>query len=235
LLSVFQSRIARLGLSTPGLLIIALLIVGGTWLFIRIADEVKEGDTQHLDETVIRSMRQPGDPSQPIGPAWLEEVARDLTAMGGIAAITLITGAVVGFLWLSGKPGEMAFVLVATVGGLLLSLALKDLYHRPRPELVPHLSQVYTSSFPSGHSMLSAVVYLTQGTLLSRFVTKRRLKIYFICVAMVLTILVGISRVFMGVHYPTDVLAGWCAGLTWALLCWIVARYLRNRGLVEAN
>jgi undecaprenyl-diphosphatase len=129
----------------------------------------------------------------------------------------------------------MWLVLIATLGGFVLSSILKHSYHRPRPNLVVHLSAVYTTSFPSGHSMLSAVVYMTLGTLLANFVTERRVKFYFVSVAMVLTFLVGVSRVFMGVHYPTDVLAGWSAGLAWALLCWMAARYLQRRGAVEKD
>src|SRR5207302_4145258 len=124
-------------------------------------------------------------------------------------------------------------LLVATLGGFLISGLLKNHYERPRPAVVPHLSYVYSSSFPSGHSMLSAVIYLTLGSLLARLAERRRLKIYCVAVAMLLTFLVGVSRVYLGVHYPTDVLAGWAAGLAWAVLCWLVTRYLQRHGAVE--
>jgi undecaprenyl-diphosphatase len=116
---------------------------------------------------------------------------------------------------------------------LIVSQSLKSFFHRPRPDLVPHLAQVYTSSFPSGHAMLSATVFLTIGALLGRFVQEPVLKAYFLIVAGVLTLLVGVSRVYVGVHYPTDVLAGWTAGLAWALICWLVARWMQHRGLVR--
>jgi undecaprenyl-diphosphatase len=235
LIRFLKSRFEWLGARTRGILLTALLLVGGTWLFLHIAGEVQEGDTLRFDRAMIRSLRTANDPNQPIGPTWLTEVARDMTALGGVAVISLVTFTVVGFLFLSDKHGEMWLVIVATGGGLILSLILKHLYHRPRPDLVAHLSAAYTSSFPSGHSMLSAVVYLTLGTLLSQFVTKRRIKLYLITVAMTVTFLVGVSRVFMGVHYPTDVLAGWTAGLTWALVCWMVARDLQRRGVVEKS
>jgi undecaprenyl-diphosphatase len=115
----------------------------------------------------------------------------------------------------------------------LLSTLLKDVFDRPRPSVVPHLSYVATSSFPSGHSLMAAVVYLTLGSLLARLVQSARLKLYFLSVAVVLACLVGMSRVYLGVHYPTDVLAGWAAGLAWAVLCWLLARYLQQRGAVE--
>jgi undecaprenyl-diphosphatase len=180
-------------------------------------------------------MRRADDPSRPIGPRWLPEVGRDLTALGGVAALTLTTAFVAGYLLIVRKYHAMWLVLAATLGGLLISTLLKHLIDRARPDLVPHLSHVYTSSFPSGHSMLSAVVYLTLGALLTRLAAERRVKLYFLAAALLLTFLVGVSRVYMGVHYPTDVLAGWTAGLVWALLCWLVARYLQRRGAVERD
>lgn len=233
--SLLKSWIEWLGAHTSSMLVAALLVVLGAWVFIFVADEVKEGSTQRFDDWAIRALRRADDPNQPIGPTWLAEVARDLTGLGGVAVLTLVTAAVVGFLWLREKYGAMWLVLIATFGGFVLSSILKHAYHRPRPNLVAHLSAVYTTSFPSGHSMLSAVVYMTLGTLLANFVTERRVKFYFVSVAMVLTFLVGVSRVFMGVHYPTDVLAGWSAGLAWALLCWMAARYLQRRGAVEKD
>jgi undecaprenyl-diphosphatase len=214
-------------------LIAVLAAVGGTWAFIAIADEVREGGTQHFDEWAIHSMRRATDPAIPIGPAWLGEVGRDLTALGGVTVLALVTFAVAGYLLMARKFRAMWLVLIATFTGLLLSSVLKHSFQRERPDLVPHLSMVYTSSFPSGHSMMSAVVYLTLGSLLARIASGYAVKIYFIACAMILTGLVGISRVYMGVHYPTDVLAGWTAGLVWAILCWLVARYLQRRGAVE--
>lgn len=212
---------------------VVLLIVIGTWGFIKLADEVREGDTQTFDDWAVRSMRRADDPTRPIGPPWLAEVGRDLTALGGVSVLVLVTAGVAGYLLMAGKRHAMWLVLIATLGGLLISTILKYSFDRARPELVPHLSQVYTSSFPSGHSMLSAVVYLTLGSLLTRLVERRLLKIYFLTLAILVTFLVGISRVYMGVHYPTDVLAGWAAGLVWALICWLAAHYLRQRGAVE--
>jgi len=216
-------------------LVAVLLIVGGTWVFIELADEVREGDTQRFDDWAVRAMRRADDPSRPIGPHWLPEVGRDLTALGGVAVLSLTTAFVAGYLLIVRKYHAMWLVLAATLGGLLISTLLKHLIDRARPDLVPHLSHVYTSSFPSGHSMLSAVVYLTLGALLTRLASERRVKLYFLAAALLLTFLVGVSRVYMGVHYPTDVLAGWTAGLVWALLCWLVARYLQRRGAVEKD
>jgi undecaprenyl-diphosphatase len=230
-----RGAIAWLGGLDLILLLAVLAIVTGVWSFIAIADKVVEGKTRRFDERLIRSLRDPADPSDPIGPEWLEEVGRDLTALGGVAVLSLLTASVVGFLLIRRTYHAVGFVLIATVGGLVLSLLLKRFFARPRPELVSHLSAVYTSSFPSGHSMLSAVVYLTLGALLARLVEGPALKIYIILVAMLLTLLVGVSRVYMGVHYPTDVLAGWSVGLSWAILCWLVARRLQRQGVVEGS
>ena len=219
-----------------------LVVVAGTWGFIELADEVLEGETQVFDERMILMLRLPDDPQTPknesetpIGPVWMSELGRDVTALGGYAVLTLVTLAVIGFLRLGRRFAVMWFMLGAVVGGFLLTMWLKSLFVRERPDIVPHLSQVHTSSFPSGHSMMSAVIYLTLGALLTTLVAQQRLKFYFLSVAVLLTALVGVSRVYMGVHYPTDVLAGWTAGLTWATICWLVARSLQRRGTIERD
>jgi undecaprenyl-diphosphatase len=96
-----------------------------------------------------------------------------------------------------------------------------------------HGSIVTSASFPNGHSMLAAVVYLTIGALIARFRPDPRVKIYALTLAAITTILVGISRVYLGVHWPTDMLAGWMIGAAWALICWFAALLLQARGQVE--
>lgn len=217
----------------PIILLVVLVAVVTCWGFIEIADEVMEGETAAFDRWVVRSMRQDHDPSVPIGPEWVQEAGRDATALGGIAWLAFSTLAVAGYLWMDRKVRLAIFLIAATVSGLLITLGLKQLFGRPRPEVVPHLSHVATSSFPSGHSMLAAVVYLTLGALVATVAPRRRLKWYVLTVAIILTAIVGVSRVYLGVHYPTDVLAGWMAGLVWALGCWLVARTLQSRGRLE--
>jgi len=211
------------------------IIVGLAWGFIELADEVLEGDTQALDARIVRAMRRADDPSVPIGPYWVQEIGRDATALGGAGWLTFFTAVVAGYLWLDRKYRMTGFLLAATIGGLLVSGAMKFFFSRPRPDVVPHLSHVATSSFPSGHSLLSAVVYLTLGALVSAVTPHRRLKIYVLLVAVLLSVTVGVSRVYLGVHYPTDVLAGWMVGLTWALLCLLVARRLQRKGEIESS
>jgi undecaprenyl-diphosphatase len=213
----------------------ALTVVAGSWAFIALADVVAEGRTEAFDEWALRSLRRADNPAMPIGPDWMAEVGRDMTALGGVAVLLLVTAAVAGFLCLDRKFAAMGFLIAAVGGGLVLSSLLKAAFDRPRPSVVPHLSMVYTTSFPSGHSMMSAVVYLTLGAVLARMVVRRRLKLYCLAIALLLTGLVGCSRVYMGVHYPTDVLAGWTAGLVWATLCWLLARALQRRGAIERS
>jgi undecaprenyl-diphosphatase len=235
MLQKFRKLLSWLGSHQPQVLGAALAVVLGTWGFIQLADEVTEGETQRFDDWAVRSLRSPENPADPLGPPWLEEVGRDITALGGVAVLAMVTLGVAIYLLLIRKYHAMWLVLAATTGGFVISMGLKFLFSRERPQLVPHLSHVETSSFPSGHSMLSAVVYLTLGVLLTRLVPQRIVKWYFLALALFLTFIVGLSRVYMGVHYPTDVLAGWSAGLVWALLCYLVARYLQKRGTVERD
>jgi undecaprenyl-diphosphatase len=211
------------------LLLLFLLVVSGIFLFIRLADEVREGDTQRFDERILRLLRRTDDAGVPLGPPWLREAALDVTALGSPVLLTLVVIAVVGFLLLQKQFDMAVLTLLTTSGGSMLSLWLKQLMERGRPTVVPHLREVSTPSFPSGHAMLSAVVYLTLGILLMQVVRGRLIRLYCLLWAMLLTLLVGVSRIYLGVHYPTDVLAGWTAGLVWALACWLVAQYLRHR------
>jgi undecaprenyl-diphosphatase len=234
LVSLVLQLIRSLRQQEGTVLVAVLVAVLSMWGFIELAGEVLEGETQRFDEWVVRQLRRTDDPSIPIGPAWLVNAGKDITALGGATVLWLIVMAVVGYLLQQRAYGAMWLVLSATIGGTLLSFALKVVFARQRPDIVPHLVTISTPSFPSGHSMLSAVVYLTLGALLAQIVPRRANKIYFLTVAMVLTFLIGLSRMYLGVHYPTDVLAGWSVGLAWALFCWLVARYLRRRGAIES-
>lgn len=227
--------LSRLGRNELRTLIVLALAAGGIWAFAEIADEVTEGDTHRFDRSILLAMRNANDLNDPWGPRWIEEMARDVTGLGGIAVLGGLTLFVCGFLWLEGKRRAMVLTALAILSGIALSFALKGTFDRPRPDLVPHHSHVSTSSFPSGHSMMAAVTYLTLGSLLARFHASTLVKAYFLVVAVVITIGVGVSRVYVGVHWPTDVLAGWSVGTAWALLCWVLARALQRRGAVEKN
>jgi len=211
-----------------------LVIFLGTWAFLALAHEVRTGATQDLDERVMRTVRRADVPSVPIGPAWVPDFARDVTALGGYSVLILLVAMVAGFLQLHGKRGETRFLVGSAISGYLVGMGLKAYFVRPRPTVVAQLELAYQTSFPSGHSMMSAIIYLTLGALLTQFAGNLpRLRIYFLLCALLLTGIVGISRVYLGVHYPTDVLAGWTAGLVWANLCALVAARLQRRGMIE--
>jgi len=214
----------ELTLLVSGIAVLLLLVA-----FTKLASEVLEGDTQKFDQQFLVALRDPADPSRPIGPHWLVNGALDITALGSAAVLGLTVVAVAGFLMLQGMWRTGLFVSVASLGGWFINSALKQLFQRPRPDVVPHLREVMTMSFPSGHAMTSAVVYLTLGALLMRVATRRLVKFYIMALAMAATFLVGASRVYLGVHYPTDVIAGWLIGLSWALLCWVIERAIEPR------
>lgn len=212
----------------------ALLVVfSGAWLFAELADEVIEGDTADLDRAILMALRLPDDPQRVSGPLWFQEMMRDITGLGGVAVMTLITLSVLGFLIIKNKYHVAVYVAVSVTSGAMLSTILKAVFDRPRPDLVPHLSHVQLPSFPSGHSMIAAIVYLTLGVMLAKIEPDKSGKIFIVMVALILTVLVGISRVYMGVHWPTDVIAGWIAGFVWALLCGVLGGYLQKKGTIE--
>jgi len=205
------------------------------FIFVKLAGEVMEGDTQAFDTHVLRALRETNDPATPIGPRWLSGVAMDLTALGGPTVIGLLVFSITVFLLLQGMSRHALIVLSAAVSAWGLEWMLKAAFARARPAVVPHLREVFSPSFPSGHALESAAVYLTLGAMLMRLAERRLTKIYCVAMAMFLTLLVGASRVYLGVHYPTDVLAGWIVGLFWASICWLVERRLERRADVRAE
>lgn len=217
------------------LLIMPALLVVGVWGFAAVTDEVLEGESIKFDDWAILALREAEDASDPLGPWWLDNAARDVTALGSGAVLTIFTLITAGWLAIRRSWQEVVLLLAALGGGAALSFGLKGLFERERPSLVPHLDVVSTYSFPSGHALLSAVVYLTLGAVLARLVSQRRVKLYLLGVATSLAFLVGVSRVYVGVHYPSDVLAGWCAGAAWAALCWLGTIYLQWRGDVSRD
>jgi undecaprenyl-diphosphatase len=204
---------------------IAVVLAVGAFLlaFRHIAEEVGEGDTHAFDSAILYALRVPGHPGQPIGPAWLTTALTDVTSLGSITVLSIIVLLVFGLI-LSLRRGREAIVLLAaSVGGMLLTGLLKDVFQRDRPPMELHLVPAINASFPSGHATLSATVYLTLGALIAHFAQRRRVRVYALTAAVLLAVVVGCSRVYLGVHWPTDVLAGWCVGAAWALVCWSAA------------
>jgi undecaprenyl-diphosphatase len=211
------------------ILFVLLCLVGGVWGFIEIADEVIEGEARPFDTMILEQVRGVGPEGQPRGPVWLAVSMRDITALGSYSVLTLITAFCAVYLVLVRKKMLMLFTIGAALGGMLVSSLLKLLFSRERPEIALRLVVEQSYSFPSGHAMMSAVVYLSLAVMLSAMQPRLRERVFFLLAAMLLTFLVGVSRMYLGVHYPTDVLAGWAVGLAWASLWWFAGLHLRNR------
>jgi undecaprenyl-diphosphatase len=210
-----------------------LALAAGLFALGKLASEVAEGDTFALDKAILQGLRTAQDASIPIGPAWLKTAMVDFTALGGAPVLTLFTVLAVGFLLAVRKFRSAGFVALSVSGGAILSSLIKSYFVRPRPEIVPHLVEVTSPSFPSGHAMNSAIVYLTLAVLLARTQDRRPVQVYLIATAVALTLLIGCTRVFLGVHWPSDVLAGWAVGAAWAAACSVAAKILQRSDGIE--
>jgi undecaprenyl-diphosphatase len=210
---------------------LAMAILG--LVFLKLASEVMEGETMALDRWILLALRHPDNPENAIGPGWLGFAMRDITALGGASGLALLTLLVIGLLLCMRKFATAGFVAASIAGGALLSGVLKSLFQRPRPDVVPYLVDFSQTSFPSGHAMNSAIVFLTLGALLTRTQEDRAVRIYLIAASILLTLLVGFSRIYLGVHWPSDVLAGWIVGAGWATFCLTIARLLQERHQIE--
>lgn len=210
-------------------LFLLLGMVISLFLFIVIADAVGDGETHSLDNEILLLFRSPEDPSIPLGPHRLQYAIRDITSLGSSTLLTIITLFVVFYLGLKKELRSIIFVLTAAIGGGILVQILKFLFARPRPEMVTQLVSEVTMSFPSGHSAMSAVVYLSLAVLISRIEPSRKTRVFLVTSALIISFIVGLSRIYLGVHYPSDVLAGWMIGLFWALLCWFIASIIENK------
>lgn len=204
-----------------GLLALAL------YAFFQIADEVGEAEIEGLDTALLLAFRNPADISDPLGPPWFEEFVTEITSLGGYPILIALVVAVVGFLLVIRRFGLALYLSISLGAGTAISQLLKTLYDRPRPDLVDHLVTTHTASFPSGHATMSTVVYLTLAALIVRIVAQKRVRVYVLAVAVAISIAVGLSRIYLGVHWPSDVAAGWALGVAWACLSWLVASGLR--------
>ena len=194
-----------------------------------LTGEMLEGETHAFDSRVLLAFRDPANLADPLGPPWVADAVRDLTSLGSTIMLTLIVLVVAGYLLLIGKRASALLLLLSVIGAALLSQLMKALFDRPRPDVVPHLAYVDSLSYPSGHAMMSAVLYLTLGALLARAQTGRKQQAYVFGVAVLLALIVGMSRVYLGVHWPSDVLAGWSVGAAWAMGCLLAANWLERR------
>lgn len=205
------------------------ILAFGVFSFFSIADEMAEGEIRAIDETLFLIFRSPSDVGDPLGPPWLEEAAAEITALGGYPVIILAVLVVTGLLLITRRYGPAVYTVVSVASGAAVSQVLKNYFERPRPDLVEHLDVVHTASFPSGHAMVGTVAYLTLAALVTRFFDDKYVQVYVIVVAVVMSVLIGLTRVYLGVHWPSDVAAGWALGTAWASLAWLLVSALQFR------
>jgi undecaprenyl-diphosphatase len=215
--------------------LVALLALSLLVLFGHIGEEMAEGDTSATDNAILLALRTPGDLAVPIGPRWLQQSAIDISALGGFTFIWLFTIFTAGFFAMTRRWRALGVFVAAIGGASMIDALLKISFHRARPEIVPHLTYVTNASFPSGHAMISAATYLTVGAMLARTQRSLRVRVYLLGVFIAITLLIGGSRLYLGVHWPSDVFAGWCAGSAWALLFWVVAERAQFSSLGRAG
>jgi len=209
----------------PALGLFVLSLVGlGAYL----ADELLEGESWAIDPHILVGLRVPSDLHRPIGPAWIQQSAVDISALGGPTLMWLFGTAGLAWLWYRRQRAEAAWIAGSLIGASLISNGLKHVVGRPRPALVPHLAQVTDPSFPSGHSLVSAALYLTLALMLAEGAASWAARAAIVAFGALLVVLIGCSRVYLGVHWPSDVLGGWSIGTAWALAVFAANRWLRT-------
>ena len=210
-------------------LVALFLAAGALWIFEEVQDRFTSDKARRIDTAILLTFRTSSDPTDPLGPKWVEELARDITALGSLGVLTLVIAVTVLFLFIARRQNRAWMVLAATLGGIAATLTFKTAFARPRPDFPLHDVFVYSSSFPSGHAVMAAVTYLTLGALIAHEFQNVLFKAYVMLVALAVTLLVGLSRVYLGVHWPSDVLGGWSLGAAWALVCWAAAEWFAKR------
>lgn len=212
------------------LLAVWIALAGAVWVFLAIGGEVREGDFSAFDRTILMALRQPGQPHQAIGPLWLTESMRDITALGGITLLVFVTVIAVIVLWAHARRREAWVFALSVVLAQLSSGLFKDLYLRARPSFAIYGDLPTSMSFPSGHSTVATATYFVLAVIIASVEPRRAMKELAFAVAALLALMIGISRVYLGVHWPSDVIAGWSLGAAWALFAAILLRINRLPG-----
>lgn len=226
----FTARIIRVARTEIGA--VAALMAGtlGLTLFFTIAEGIVEGDQQRVDWAILNWLRPfADDPDRPIGPWWLHEASVDITSLGGISVLLVFALMAMGFLLMHGKKLSAVLMMAGLAGGVALSEGLKGVYDRARPPAEYQLVDTLNASFPSGHALLATVFYLSVGVMLTRAFPRARVKAYALIWSVVLVLLIGLTRIYLGAHWASDVVAGWGIGAFWAMLLWLVAYAAERR------
>jgi len=224
----FARRALRFARSEIAAVTALFVVAVGTAAFADLAEDMTEGDGQMFDQAVLAAMRPNADPSDAWGPWWLEEAAADLTSLGGIAVLSLFATIVVVFLFMQRKRLSALLLLFGLGGGVALGEGLKAGFEGDRPPQVYQAVDTINASFPSGHALLSAVFYLSIAVMLTRAFPERHFKAFVLGVGILLTLIVGMTRIYLGAHWATDVLAGWSVGAAWSMALWLVAYSLQR-------
>jgi len=222
------ARLWAFGKAELGALAALFIAAGGLSAFLWIADEMSEEGPRGIDYRVLMFLRPGPDPHDALGPAWLQHAATELTTLGGTTNLTLFVLIAVIFLLLHRRVASAVLVMIAVLGGTGISELIKNIFGRDRPPLIYRAVETSNASFPSGHAMLSTITYLTLGAMLAQVMPERRQKVFVFTTAVLLALIIGASRVFLGVHWLTDVLAGWSLGAAWAMICWLAAWSIRR-------
>ncbi|MDQ3124128.1 MAG: phosphatase PAP2 family protein [Pseudomonadota bacterium] len=230
----FARRVWRLARTEIVALSALFVVAGGIMTFVELADDLTEVDGRAFDQAVLLALR-PGGSADGWGPPWLETAALDLTSLGGISVLGLFGLIVVLFLILQRKRLSALLLVLGLAGGVALSEGLKAVFQRDRPPEAWRAVETINASFPSGHALLSAVFYLSIGVMLTRAFPRRHFKAYVLGVALLLTLIVGLTRVYLAAHWASDVLAGWSVGAAWAMALWLVAYAVQRRQAVHAG
>ena len=231
--AVFKALACRaldLARSEMAVLAALLTVAVGVLTFAGVADEMTEPGGQAFDQSVLMAMRPyADDPGRPWGPWWLKEAAGDITSLGGISVLGLFATIAVVFLLIQRKRLSAVLLVFGLAGGVMLSEGLKSVFERERPPAAYQAVETINASFPSGHALLSAVFYLTLGVMLTRAFPQRRFKVFVMGVAVLMTLLIGTTRIYLAAHWATDVFAGWSVGAAWAMLLWLAAYAIDRR------
>lgn len=214
----------------PGTRLLLYVCLPALLLFASVATQVALARGFAIDHALLLWFRDGVQPGRPSGPAWVLKAARDLTALGGGPVLTLVTVLGGGYLVARRQARSALLLILAASSGAWMNSALKHGFARVRPDVVPHLMEVSSASFPSAHAMNSAVIYLTLAALLAMAEPHRRVGSYLLGAALCLTLLIGLTRIYLGIHWPSDVLAGWSIGTAWAAGWTALAARLRQSG-----
>ncbi|HSX56923.1 MAG TPA: phosphatase PAP2 family protein [Sphingomonas sp.] len=214
----------------PPFVFIAMAALAGAVLVLAILGRtIAGGERFAFDAAIMLGLRQDGNPAIPAGPFWFKQAMVDVTALGGETVLTLAVALTIGFLAASRHLLAAALVFAGTVTGSIAVALAKNLVGRERPALVDHLVEVGSASFPSGHAANSAIIYLTIALVSIQVIPHRAARWFLFGAIALLVAAIGFSRIYLGVHWPSDVLAGWSFGLLWALAWWAGGSWLRLR------